>query len=520
VFTTAIAKDGNMLTHDTQEQSPQSLGYEVLAFGRFRLDPVQHVLYEGEQAVRLGSRALEILIVLAQRNGQVVSKNDLIGRVWPKSIVQESTLRVHIAALRKVLGDGEHGTRYVENFSGLGYRFVAHVLRLQESFAPMGSSASQTPASQRDSNLPVALNQLIGRTQVVSMLSDDLPRRRLLTIVGPGGIGKTVVASAVAEKLAASYEQGVCFVDLADVKDPHLLASAVANRLELTSQPQEALRRIVNFLRTRSTLLILDNCEHVVEAAAGVAEKILQGAPGVHLLATSREPLRAQSEYVHRLAPLGVPARSAVLTRAEALAFPAVELLIERASANMGAFELPDEDLPVVAEICRRLDGNPLAIELAAARLEHFGVRGLAGRVEEWLRLLTLGRRTALPRHRSLRATLDWSYALLSSAERIVLSRLAGLPGHFDMEAASDVTEDAQIGGTTIVFDTLTSLVSKSLVLREATGERIMYRMPELMRTYALEKLRDNEPTAHASDESVGLPTEAEQDWHNSDAAA
>jgi predicted ATPase/DNA-binding winged helix-turn-helix (wHTH) protein len=503
----------------SQEQTVQSLDYEVLIFGRFRLDPVQHVLYERDKPLRLGSRALEILIVLTERSGEVVSKNELIARVWPKSVVQEATLRVHIAALRKALGDGEHGARYVENFSGRGYRFVAHVIHRQEHFTldpahePLEPCATQDSATQRASSLPVPLTELIGRDQVVSMLASRIPRRRLVTIVGPGGIGKTVVARAVAENLSHGYEHGVYFADLSILKDPRQLAETLTDVLDLPAEPGDLLHRIVTFLRARSMLIVLDNCEHVVEAAAAIAEKVLQCAPGIHLLATSREPLRAESEYVHRLSALEAPKPSATLTRAEALGYPAVELFIERASANVDSFELHDSDIPVAVEICSRLDGNPLAIELAAARVDVFGLRGLAARLDNCLRILTIGRRTALPRHQSLRATLDWSYELLSPTEQAVLCRLAVLSSRcFDMEAATAVVEDGKIRATA-VFDTVTTLVAKSLLVKEVSGDRILYRFPEATQAYALEKLQACEELARTN-----LPHETA--WASSGAAA
>jgi predicted ATPase len=236
---------------------------------------------------------------------------------------------------------------------------------------------------------------------------------------------------------------------------------------------------------------VLDNCERVIEAAAALAERVLQAAPGVHLLATSREPLRAESEYVHRLAPLGTPPDTHTLTRAEALSYPAIQLFIERASAYMDSFELHEGDISLLAQICSRLEGNPLAIDLAAARVDLFGIRGLAAGLTDSLRLLSRGRRTAVPRHQSLRATLDWSYELLSPLETAVLRRLAMFSGPFDTDSASIVAEDSQIRATD-VFDTLTNLVAKSLLLTQVIGERTLYRLPETTRTYAFEKLHES----------------------------
>jgi predicted ATPase/DNA-binding winged helix-turn-helix (wHTH) protein len=498
------------------EQPPDTCGYEILCFGRFRLDPVKHELCEGGKPARLGSRALEILIALAERSGQVVSKNELLARVWPKSVVQESTLRVHIAALRKALGDGEYGTRYVENYSGRGYRFVAPVIRRQEGVpleTPAGTpGTSSTGEAAYARNLPIPLSRIVGRAHIISTLASRAPQRRFVSIVGPGGIGKTTVATTVAEKLTGTYEHGVRFVDLSLVSEARQLPGALASVLELGPVPDDALPGVLAFLNNKSMLLVLDNCEHVVEAAAAIAEKLLQAAPGLHLLATSREPLRAESEYIHRLAPLEAPAPSATMTLAEALRFPAIELFLERALASLDSFELHDSEIPLVAQICSRLEGNPLAIELAAARVDLFRVRGLAARLDDCLELLTRGRRTALPRHQSLRASLDWSYGLLSKVEQVVLRRLAVFSGSFDLESANAVAPDERIRAED-VFNTLANLVAKSLLTTDTTGEQILYRLSDTTRAYALEKLQDSEELAKADKEQPQL-------WDRSEAAA
>ena len=476
---------------------------EVVSFGPYSLDPVRHVLREGDKTLRLGSRALEILITLVERAGEIVSKNELLSRVWPKCVVQEATLRVHIAALRKALGDDEDGVRYVENFSGRGYRFVGHVMRTQ---TPPSSVVVQTTESATSNapvgapcmgNLPAPLSTMVDRTQAINTLAARIPLRRFLTVVGPGGMGKTTVALAVAEKLAGAYQHGVVFVDLAMLEDPSLVTRALAAALGLELLADEPIPAILTHLKHRSMLILLDNCEHVVEAAAGLAETVLRAAPKVHLLATSREPLRAGSEYVHRLQPLETPVSQVMLTYAEAMAFPAIQLFVERASASLDTFELQDTDIPFVVEICSRLDGNPLAIELAAARVDLFGLRGLAARLGDCLQLLTRGRRTAVPRHQTLRATLDWSYGLLSLSEQIVLRRLSLFCGSFDIEAANTVVSED--GRSAIdIFDSLTNLVAKSLLTVDVTGEAALYCLLETTRAYALERLNE-------SDESVKI---------------
>jgi predicted ATPase/DNA-binding winged helix-turn-helix (wHTH) protein len=471
---------------------------EIVSFGPYSLDPVRHVLRERDKTLRLGSRALEILITLVERAGEIVSKNELLSRVWPKCVVQEATLRVHIAALRKVLGDDEGGVRYVENFSGRGYRFVGHVVRTQ---TPPSSIVVQTRESATSGapagapcmgNLPAPLATMVDRTQAINTLAARIPLRRFLTIVGPGGMGKTTVALAVAEKLAGAYQHGVVFVDLAVLEDPSLVARALAAALGLESVADDSIPAILTHLKHRSMLILLDNCEHVVDAAAGLAETVLRAAPKVHLLATSREPLRAGSEYVNRLQPLETPVSGVMLTCAEAMAFPAIQLFVERASASLDTFELQDTDIPFVVEICCRLDGNPLAIELAAARVDLFGLRGLAARLGDCLQLLTRGRRTAVPRHQTLRATLDWSYGLLSPAEQIVLRRLSLFSGGFDIEAANTVVSENGRSAVDI-FDSLTNLVAKSLLTVDVTGEAALYCFPETTRAYAFGRLNESD---------------------------
>jgi len=471
---------------------------EVLSFGPYRLDLVQHVLREGDKPLRLGSRALEILIALVERAGEIVSKNELLSRVWPKSVVQEATLRVHIAALRKALGDDECGTRYVENFSGRGYRFVGHVVRMPVPPAPDTPAFPETLSPETRvsppcfGNLPAPLATMVDRTQAISTLAARIPLRRFVTIVGPGGVGKTTVALAVAERLFSTYEHGALFVDLAAVTDSSAVTHALAAALGLEPVKDDPVPGILTCLRRKSMLILLDNCEHVVEAAASLAEKILRAAPDIHLLTTSREPLRAGSEYVHRLLPLETPVASATLTRAAAMAFPAIQLFVERASASLDTFDLHDADISAVVEICRRLDGNPLAIELAAARVDLFGVRGLAARLDDCLQLLTRGRRTAGARHQTLRAALDWSYGLLSPLEQVILRRLAVFPGSFDIEAANTIVSENGMSAVDL-FDSLTNLVAKSLLTVDATGEVAMYRLLETTRMYAMEQFEQSD---------------------------
>src|SRR6266700_5826809 len=330
----------------------------TLAFGPFRVIPAQRRLLHGTRPLKLGKRAREILFALLERAGELVTKRELTARVWPGVIVGEGTLRVHIAALRSILRHGASDVSYIESVTGRGYRFVAPLRELDE--AP--PSTSQAPAENASSNLPTLLTRVFGREETLTRLIRRLPRRRLLTIVGPGGIGKTTVAMAAAEQLSASYEHGTRFVDLSLIADPALVAATLAAALGLPVVSADPLPACIEELKHRRMLLVLDNCEHVIEAVARVTQKILAETTHVHVLATGREPLRASGEWVLRLRPLEIPPPAAALTAARSLEFSAVELFVERTMASQESWELLDADAGCVAEICRKLDGLPLAI--------------------------------------------------------------------------------------------------------------------------------------------------------------
>src|SRR5271165_1232633 len=369
---------------------------DAISFGPFRLLAERRLLLEADKPVRLGSRAFEILAALVERAGEVVGKEELIARAWPQTLVEESNLKIQVSALRRALGDGQNGHRYIVTVPGRGYNFVA-ATRTDESPSP---PLAPTIAPAGAHNLPVAVTRMIGREDAVAALLSRLSLERLVTIVGPGGVGKSTVALAVAERSIASYEHGVWLVDLAPLSDPRLVPSAAATVLDLEIRSEDPLPGLLAWLRGKRMLLLLDNCEHVIEAAASLAAALLTRAPGVTILATSREPLGVAGEHEHRLGPLSCPRPSATLTAAEAAAFPAVQLFVERVTATVENFTLTDSNAPLVVEICRRLDGLPLAIEFAASRVAVLGVEGLAAHLDDSLRLLG-ARRTPMPRHRT-----------------------------------------------------------------------------------------------------------------------
>ncbi|WP_454627888.1 ATP-binding protein [Bradyrhizobium cenepequi] len=474
-------------------QVEQSQHQDAISFGPFSLFPAGRLLLNHGQPVQLGSRAFDILLALAERAGQVVSKNELIDLVWRGVNVDEGALRFHIASLRKSLGDGE-GSRYLVTLQGRGYCFVAPIAR---SSGRAGSTSEG--AAIRPHRLPLRLSRMIGRQEAVQKLAARVLDGRLVTVVGPGGIGKTTVAVATGHLLSTDFDNAVLFLDLGSLGDPLLVPSSVASTLGLPVQSEDPTPAIVAHLREKRVLLILDSCEHVVEAAATLADRIFRGAPQTHILATSREVLRVDGEHVHPLESLDSPPDEPELSAAQVLGFSAVELFIERVAASGYPFELSDRDAPILAEMCRRLDGIPLAIELAAGRVSAYGIRETAARLNDRLTLSWQGRRTALPRHQTLGATLDWSYDLLPDMERSVLCRLSIFVGVFTLEAARAVAAGPHIAEDQFVA-AVAGLVMKSLVATDTSMARTRYRLLDTTRAYALGKLRESgetDRTAH-----------------------
>ena len=466
---------------------------EIASFGPFRLLAAERLLYQGDVPLRLGSRALDILIVLVERAGEVVSKRDLMARAWPDVVVDESSLRVQLVSLRKALGDGQAGARYVTNVPGRGYCFVAPVSRAVTLGQPQAITEQPVAASKvvsdHGTRLPTRLTRMVGREEAVRTISSQLATKRFVSIVGPGGMGKTTVAVSVSHAFVAQLDGPACFVDLGALTTQELVAGTVASALGVVVQSANPLPSLMAFLQDRRLLLVLDGCEHVVEATATLAERIFRDAPQVHILATSREALRVEGEHVHRLIPLESPPDDEGLTAATALTFPAAQLFAERAAAGDNGFELSDEDAPIVAGICRKLDGIALAIELAAGRVDAYGVRGTAELLDNRFELLWQSRRTAPPRHQTLNAMLDWSYCLLTRVERTILSRISLFVGPFSLDAARAIAADGDVDEAQVV-DAVGSLVAKSLASAKRAGDATMrYRLLDTARAYVSEKL-------------------------------
>jgi predicted ATPase/DNA-binding winged helix-turn-helix (wHTH) protein len=456
----------------------------MVEFGPFRLFSSARRLEKDGRPVKIGSRALDILICLAEQPGQPVSNPALIKRVWRGLVVEQSSLRVNIAGLRRTLDDSSHDSQYIANIPGQGYCLVAPVIC--DRFSSGTVSAASEPA-RFAYPMPRQLRRMVGREELVPVLSNQLQCQRFVTIVGPGGIGKTTTAIAIAHTLRADFNEAICFIDLGLLTDPDLLANTILAMLGLpvAGNSQGAL---VDWLQDRKFLLILDNCEHLIGDVAALAEQLYLEAPQLCILATSREALRAGGEHVYRLPPLEVPPDSANLNAAQALTFSAVQLFVERATNGGAAFELSDADVPLVGRICRQLDGIALAIELNAGRVAAFGLQGTADLLSNGALLSCQGRRTALPRHQTLTAMLDSSYGLLPEFERKVLRRLSVIVGSFSLDSALRMTMDSPQGQSRML-DALDNLVAKSLIGVEMSPHGLRYHLLECTRAYCKEKL-------------------------------
>ncbi len=462
----------------------------VYESGEWEVDLARRELRARGIPVPIGGRAFEIIEVLVQSAGELVTKNDLMGRVWPGAIVEDNTLQFHISAIRKALGP-DRGI--LKTASGRGYRLLGAWTFRQESTSSVDSidlEPVRSPAEPFQTNLPAAASDLVGRTIAVQHLRGLLSAYRVVTLTGPGGIGKTKLALEVARGLFPSFEGDVRLVELVSLSDPGLVPSAVAGGLGLKLGGDEiSAESVARAIGAQKLLLVLDNCEHVIDAAARLAETVLRMCSRTTILATSREILRIEGEHVYRVPPLDVPPQYE--EPGKIVASSAVQLFIATTRALHSDFSPHGENLPAIAAICRRLDGIPLAINFAATRVATLGLQQVAAGLDDRLGMLTGGRRTALPRHQTLRATLDWSYELLPEPECLVLRHLAVFAGGFTAEAASLVAAGGEIAASEVVRS-LANLVTKSLVTLEAGSMIAHYRLHETTRAYALEKLAES----------------------------
>ncbi|MGY2374447.1 ATP-binding protein [Pseudomonas sp. SDO524_S393] len=476
---------------DTDHPAP-ACAESAISFGPFLLLARQHVLLRNGEPVTLGSRALYLLIALVNRAGELLEKSELISFAWPKVVVEECNLRAQIVALRRALGD-DGNFSYIVTVPGRGYRFVAPITvqaASDEMLLPVPVPMPLPQARGEELAPSVQPGDVIGRESLISSLADQVQSHRFVTITGPGGIGKTTVAMAVAHQLASEFGLDTCFVDLAPATSGQWVAGMLASALGIQTVSVDPLRSIAATLANSRLLLVLDNCEHVLPDTADAVETLLRNAPQCCVLTTSREPLRAEGERVHDLAPLQVPDEHVTLSATEALTWSGVRLFVERVRALDPDFVFNDADVSAVCAICRKLDSNALAIEIAAARVRTFGVQDLVGLLDGSFRLQMTGRRTALARHRSLSATLDWTYAMLSDDEQAMLRQLAVFTGSFTLDAVKAMTASSSLDPRN-ALPLLESLMDKSLLIAGESQLLKRYRLLETTRAYALEKLTE-----------------------------
>lgn len=452
-----------------------------LVFGRFEWRSAERRLLVDGETAPLRARAIDVLDTLVQHRDRVVSKNELLAQVWQGLVVEENNLQVHVSALRKVLG-----AEYITTIPGRGYRFTP---RLNGEVGILPPTRLPAASASGAGNLPPELTPLIGREVDLPTLTALVRANRLVTITGPGGVGKTRLALAAARGLQTNWPDGTWLVELATIADrshvPHAMAQAL--RIEASD-----LSQIARQLQDRRMLVVLDNCEHLLDAAADLAKVLLSQTNALHLLVTSQEPLHLAGEQRFRALPLAVPARG----EAADPSLGAMRLFVERARAADPRFVADANNVTAIAEVCRQLDGLPLAIELAAARVPLLGAQGLAERLDERLRLLQHSTHGALARHQTLREALEWSYSLLSAEESAVFRRLGVFVGGCSLELVQHVASDTSIDAWTVI-DALAGLVDKSLVSVDG-GEPPRYRLLESTRLFALEQL-----AAHGEIETV-----------------
>jgi predicted ATPase/DNA-binding winged helix-turn-helix (wHTH) protein len=460
----------------------------VYAYEHWEIDLGRRELRSNGIPVPLGGRAFELVVVLAQSASEFVTKDHMMERVWPGAIVGEGTIHVHISAVRKALG-ADRGL--LKTATGRGYRLLGNWTPQQReaTAAPVYSPSTRVPGSSPPNNFPPVITRLVGRTAACQSVRDLVSAYRVVTLTGPGGIGKTSLAVKAVRYLLPEFEDGGWLVELASLSDPGLVPSTVASTLGLKLSGEISVESVARAIGGRHLLLVLDNCEHVIDAAANLTETLTRLCPRTTIVATSREVLRIDGEAVYRVPPLEVPAPGQAAPD-YIMQYSAVELFVARTKALNTNFAPTAEDLASVATICRHLDGIPLAIELAAASAAVLGIAQVSAGLRDRFALLTRGRRTAVPRQKTLRATLDWSHELLPETERRLLRRLAVFAGGFTVDSAA-VMADAGLGAATVA-DSIADLVTKSLIVLDPAPGVTRWTLLETIRAYAFEKLAES----------------------------
>src|SRR5215471_3681103 len=455
--------------------------HTVYDLGPFRLDTKARVLTHDGVATPLGARGVAVLAALVSHGGEYVERSVIVDAAWPGAVVEEANLTVQISAIRRILARAPQGKHWIETLTRRGYRFVGPVTRL------LDEPATGQVAAAHPNNLPARISSFVGRTREIEGVKGLLARNRLVTLVGMGGVGKTRVALRVAVEVIERFPDGVWLVELGSTSDAGLVPNCVAEVLGIQEQVAEPLTRTLGrHLRARHLLLVLDTCEHLIAATATLVAALLAEAPKSYVLATSREALNVDGEQQFPLQPLSLPTAGANLE--EIAGADAVQLFVERARLQQPDFALTPDVAASVAAICSHLEGLPLAIELAAARISSLSIQEISERLEDRFGLLAAGPRASPRRQKTLRATLDWSYDLLDDEEQCALRRVGVFAGGFTLEAARRIVDERTTEDTALL-DLLSRLVARSLVIADVTDAGTRYRLLDTMREYCMEKL-------------------------------
>jgi predicted ATPase/DNA-binding winged helix-turn-helix (wHTH) protein len=483
----------------------------VFSFGPYRLVPSRQLLLLEGRPVRLGGRAFELLRFLVQHSGELISKEELMAAAWPGIFVHESNLKVNMFNLRRLLGDTSLNPSYLATVVGRGYRFVAPVqagiVEFQDSDIAAESSGLGRLPSQ---------GHIVGRQNKIADVLRALRHEKHVTLVGAGGVGKTTVAIAVAEALAGQYVDGLCFVDLATIDDPLLLSVALVTALKIRGNPDDNFTAIFDYLLSRHMLIVLDNCEHVLPAATLFARRLATEGGLSKVLATSREPLGFDVEYLIRIEPLTVPDDIPDLPLERAVSFPTVELFVSRASEWAG-YQVTDADCAAVVSICRSVEGLPLAIELAAAQLERYLPQELMAVLDQHIGFSNHQLHDAAPRHETLLATIDWSYRLLPQREAAIFRLVSAFADAFDLEDVVHIAGAVGLDPVDVVTG-LGGLVAKSLLSAQVNGPGLRYRQLDGTRQFAAEKRRadsaDERIRQYHAQRILALFEKSEEEWN------
>ena len=457
---------------------------EKYSIGPLLLDADAQTLTQSGRPVALGQRAIGVLTTLVRAAGEYVPKNRIIEGAWPGLVVEESNLSVQISAIRRALSQAPGGDAWVETLARRGYRFRGPVSRLPEK------TVSNTSASSSRTNLLEPLTSFVGRQTELADIRNLLAGHRLVTLAGAGGIGKTRLAVRLANELLDEYSDGVWVVKLESLSHPSLVPETVARVLELQDgSGKSPTRTVCEYLESKHLLLVVDNAEHLIAACANFAQHVTEQCPRVSILTTSRERLAVPGEAIYQVPPLSIPPLRPVT--ADRLApYDSVQLFRQRAQLLLPQFAITDRNAPALAAICQRLDGIPLALELAAARIRSMTLEEVNRRIDQRFRLLAGASRTAPRRQQTLRATIDWSYDILSDAEKVVFDRLCVFSGGWTLESAEDVCSGDGVEAVEML-DLLTALTDKNLVVAHEHDRATRYSLLETMREYAWERLTE-----------------------------